>query len=320
MERTAIVYLPALLLFLACIGRAEAQQTAGYHHGPGGNPSFAGSEGTGKLRMIYGSTYPGSGYNLNSFHLSFDTFYEPVHGGAGFSLTSEHPGGLMNDIRGSVIYSYHLQASRELYFFAGMSAGVIYRSFNSGKLIFPDQIDPLNGAVLPGNEVIGDPSSLFFTMGTGFMMVYRSLVAAVDIANLFQPDLTEGAVPGAGLPRTYTMQVHSRFGTANKELFLSPYAELSSGGDNLLFAAGGTVEYGRAGVGVSWISEAARNSFQTTLKAGHGNIDYLYSFRFSPFGKYPGLPFVVMHQAGIHISLNIVNKRNTIKTIFFPHL
>jgi hypothetical protein len=61
-------------------------------------------------------------------------------------------------------------------------------------------------------------------------------------------------------------------------------------------------------------------NIQTSVNAGHGNIEYFYAFRFSPFSKNPGLPFALLHQAGIQFSLNIVDKRNSIKTILFPHL
>jgi type IX secretion system PorP/SprF family membrane protein len=319
MSGRLLFYLAALLCLLPG-SDLSGQQPVGYSMGSGRNPAFAGAEGTGRVRILYSSVYPSGGYGLNSFNLSFDTFLEPAHGGAGFNLVSEHPGGLMNDISGNLFYSYHLRASRDLWFFAGMSAGIIYRSYNTGRLIFPDQIDPLSGAVLPGNEVVNRPSYLFFDMGAGLMMIYRTLVVSLDADHLFQPDISSGAIPGATLPRYFTLQAYNRFSLSDELLTLIPYAEVSAGGGQYLIAAGGAVEYGRLGLGILGISEMSGTNIQTSVKAGHGNIEYFYAFRFSPVSKNPGLPFALLHQAGIQLSLNIVDKRNSIKTILFPHL
>jgi hypothetical protein len=157
-------------------------------------------------------------------------------------------------------------------------------------------------------------------MGAGFLMLFRSLVVSLDADHLFQPDISAGAIPGSTLPRNYTLQAYNRFRTSNDLLTLVPYLEVSAGGGQYLFAAGGAAEYGRLGLGILGISEMSGTNIQTSVKAGYGNMEYFYSFRFSPFSKNPGLPFVLLHQAGIQFSLNIVDKRNSIKTILFPHL
>lgn len=318
MYRALTSFRTFLLLFLLVGNDIAAQQGVGYRYGSGVNPAFAGAAGIGRLAVDYTSTYPGSGYNLNSFNLSFDTFLEFAHGGAGFSLLSDHPGGLLTDIRALFAYSYHLQISRDLYLFAGMNAGLIYRSINRSKLVFPDQIDPLTGVSFSGNEVIDQPSDIFFDMGTGFLISYRSYSLALSAAHLFQPDFSEGAAYGAELPRRYQIQVFSRFRTKSEELFLVPYFQTTAGGGESLLAAGGAVEYDRIGIGFMGIYEQSGFNILTSLKVGHDNLDFLYSFRFSVISENIGLPIALVHQLGIRLSLNIVDKRNAIKTINFP--
>jgi type IX secretion system PorP/SprF family membrane protein len=320
MYRGLILFLTVTTIFLLAGNIVAAQKVVGYRYGSGINPSFAGAEEKGIVRLDYISTYPGSGYNLNSFNLSFDTFLDFAHGGAGFNLLSDHPGGLMTDVRALFSYSYHLQISRDLFLFAGMNAGFIYRSINTGKLIFPDQIDPLNGVTTTGNEVITHPSSVFFDMGTGFLITYKNTSLSLNAGHLFQPDLSKEAVNGAQLPRTYGIQVFSRFKAGNGDLFFVPYAEVSAGGGESLVAAGGAIEYGRIGLGVLGIAEESGKNIQTSVKAGAGNLDFLYSFRFSLMSENIGLPIALVHQLSVHLSLNIVDKRNTIKTIKFPDL
>jgi len=320
MHRHTNVIISISFFLLIAGNSALAQQVAGYPYRTGINPAFAGAEGDGKLTLNYNSTYPGSGYKLNSFHLSYDTFLEAAHGGAGLSLLSDHPGGLMNDIRALFSYSYHLRLSRDLFLFGGMNAGLIYRTINRGKLIFPDQIDPLTGVTLPGSEMLNETSNLYFDMGAGFLVVYLNTSVSFSAEHLFQPDLSNGTAPGTELPRYFTLQANSRFGSGNEDLFFIPYLQVSAGGGQFLFAAGGAMEYGRIGAGIVLISEQSGVNLQTSLKAGHGKIDYLYSFRFSVSSENVGLPIALVNQVGIRLSLNVVNKRNIIKTINIPDL
>ena len=52
---------------------------------------------------------------------------------------------LVNDLRGGLSYSYFLQAGRDLYINAGLSASFFHRGFNFSDAVFPDQIDPMGG-------------------------------------------------------------------------------------------------------------------------------------------------------------------------------
>ncbi|MBE0673204.1 MAG: type IX secretion system membrane protein PorP/SprF [Bacteroidales bacterium] len=298
----------------------NAQQPAGFSLGSGRNPSLAGASGDGALMLTYVSGYPGSGYGLNSYYLNYDTFIEKAHGGAGIFISSDNTGGLLNDSRLRLAYSYHLRASRDLFVFAGMSAGVIYRSFNTSKLIFPDQIDPLNGPVLPAGEAILSPSVIIYDMGVGFTVLYRNSMLSFDASHLFKPDLSGLGIPGTELSRVFTVQAFTRQGLRKEDIFLVPYAEMSVGGGNYRIAIGPALEYSSVSAGVLWLKTHNNSSIQTSISVRSGRMSWHYAFRFLAGEAEAGLPFGLMHQAGLRAGLNIVDKRKTIKAINLPDL
>ncbi len=310
----------SFLLVTATFSLLHSQHVTGFSAGSGKNPSFAGIEGDGALRITYQSIFPGGGYNLNRYHLSYDAFIEPMHGGAGITVSSDHSGGLLADSRIRLSWSYHLRATRELYVFAGLYTGLIHRSFNSSRLVFSDQIDPVNGVIFPGGETVNYPSSLFYDMGAGFTFLYRNNFLAFDASHLFRPDLSRSGVEGAYLPRTYTLQAFSRQELGGDNLFLVPYAEIVAGGRDYRIAAGSSLEYNTLSIGALWLRSDIGNSIQTGISFMLERITVNYAFRFRAGGAEAGLPFALTHQAGLRLSLNNVDKRYVIKAIKLPEL
>ena len=153
------------------------------------NPAFAGSSIDGTLRLSYFNFYPGNNYNFHSFFLSYDSYFETLHGGAGFFLSNDYTGGIVNDLRGGISYSYFLQAGRDLFINAGLSASFFNRGFNFGGAVFPDQIDPMGGISLPTSELVSNENKIVFDAGTGFMFIYKNLSGGFGMTHLTQPDL-----------------------------------------------------------------------------------------------------------------------------------
>ena len=77
-----------------------------------------------------------------------------LHGGAGFYLSDDYLGGIVNDLRGGFSYAYFLQAGKDLFINAGLSASVYHRGYNFGNAVLPDQIDPLGGVSFPSSEML----------------------------------------------------------------------------------------------------------------------------------------------------------------------
>ena len=111
-----IVY-SGMVLFLLMSVNGISQETGydfGYQTLVLNNPSVAGIEEYGTFRLSYMNHFPGQHYNFHSVYLSYDSYFQSVHGGASVFLSNDYLGGIVNDLRGGFAYSYHLQAGREL--------------------------------------------------------------------------------------------------------------------------------------------------------------------------------------------------------------
>ena len=86
----------------------------------------------GSVRFSYLNFYPGNSYNFHSVYFSYDSYFPGIHGGAGIYVSDDYLGGIMNDVRGGLSYSYFLQAGKELYINAGLTASFFHRGFNFG--------------------------------------------------------------------------------------------------------------------------------------------------------------------------------------------
>ena len=118
------------------------------------NPALSGSVRDSELRLSYLNFYPGNNYNLHSVYFSYDSYFSGLHGGAGVLSSDDYLGGIINDIRGGISYAYFLQAGKDLFINAGLSASVYHRGFNFENAVLPDQIDPLGGVTLPSSEIL----------------------------------------------------------------------------------------------------------------------------------------------------------------------
>lgn len=299
---------------------AEGQQVTGFRRGAASNPALAGAGGNGSISVSYMSLYPGSGYGLHNLYFSWDSFFEALNGGLGVGVSSEQSGNLFNDTRLNFSWSYHLRASRELYFFGGLSSGLIYRGFRNSSLIFPDQVDPISGPVLPTAEQVISPYNLLFDMGAGFSLIYREMLFSVDMAHLFRPYLSQPGAAGTRLPVCISAQFFTRLNTGAGDLFAVPYLEATLSGNYRRVSAGGVLEYKNLGTGVLWLITSAGNAMQPSFSAGTGRLRVSYSVRVGLSGRSGALPLMLMHQAGITTGLNIVDKRKAIRAIYLPEL
>ena len=286
------------------------------------NPGLPGSEGTGVLRLSYLNFYPGNHYNLHSFYTSYDSYFPSLHGGAGFWFADDYLGGIVNDIRGGFSYAYSLQAGKELFINAGLSASVFHRGFNFGGAILPDQIDPLGGVSLPSSETLVSMGRTVFDIGAGFLFVYRDFFGGMAINHLSQPDLSFDGSSVDKLQRKFIL--HAAWKVLLNEasdLNLRPvgYAELQGG--LISGGAGTSLESRNLSINAVISADNARNmDVQTGFSIKSGKIAIFYNYRFNIVSGNYMIPFSLFHQTGLAFSLNNVDKRNGDGTISFPIL
>ena len=315
-----------LLIFILLVPGAvfsqEIDDGPGYQFMMINNPSLAGSEGDGALRLSYLNLYPGNNYNLHSVYLSYDSYFPDLHGGAGFYLINDYLGGIMNDINGGVSYSYNLQAGEDLFINAGLSASVYHRGYNFEKAIFPDQIDPLGGVVYPSSEILSAEGKTVFDIGTGILFISGKFFGGVAVNHLTEPDLSVNTSSNDNLKRELLFHINGDFVLSEaREISINPLIYITLL-DNYFFGGTGA-SVGSKYLSINALVLGSKNgdvNIQTGFSVKTGKISFIYNYRFNINSASLSLPLSLIHQTGIAISLNNVDKRKIIKTINYPKL
>lgn len=311
-----IFFLPAY-----CFGQ-DTDTGPGYQIMMMNNPSLAGSGGKSELRLSYLNFYPGNNYNLHSVYLTYDSYFSGLHGGAGLYLADDYLGGIVNDIRGGISYAYFLQAGKDLFINAGLSASVYHRGFNFDNAILPDQIDPLGGVTLPSSEALASSGRTVFDIGAGFLFTSGKFTGGLSISHLAEPDLSTTGETNDRLKRKLLMHLSGDF-ALNKEqdMNILPLAYLSLQNGFISGGAGASFEIKYIAVNIAALGDNGKNlNIQTGFSFSSGRISVYYNYRFNAISGNTLLPLSLLHQTGLAFSLNDVEKRNAVKTINFPKL
>ena len=317
-----IVY-SGMVLFLLMSVNGISQETGydfGYQTLVLNNPSVAGIEEYGTFRLSYMNHFPGQHYNFHSVYLSYDSYFQSIHGGASVFLSNDYLGGIVNDLRGGFAYSYHLQAGRELDVNAGLSASFFHRGFNFSGALLPDQIDLMGNASLPTSETISDQNRTIFDVGSGFMFIYRNYSGGIAITHLAQPDLNNDGEPVERLKRKYFIHLKGDFKPGkNSGMEIEPllFATIQGG----YFCAGAGASAGNQIVAANLIL-MLKNNGNTDIQAGFSfrkeSLAFFYNYRFNLASGNSLLPFSLSHQTGLTYRLNKVEKRLKYGTIKLP--
>ncbi|MCX6254751.1 MAG: type IX secretion system membrane protein PorP/SprF [Bacteroidia bacterium] len=304
-----------------CFGQ-ETDPGPGYQTIMMNNPALSGGEGDGVLRLSYLNFYPGNNYNLHSVYISYDSYFPALHGGAGLYLSDDYLGGIVNDFRGGLSYAYFLQAGKDLFINAGLSASIYHRGYNFDKAVFPDQIDPLGGVLIPSSEIMTTSGRSVFDIGAGFLFISGKFFGGFSINHLAEPDLSATGFSNERLKRKLLLHLSGNL-NLNKTLRLKvrPLAFLGLQGGFLSAGAGTVIESNYLSINAIALGDNGKNmNIQTGFSFKAGKVNVFYNYRFNIVSGNKLMPLSLLHQAGLAFSLNDVDKRNLIKTINFPKL
>ena len=314
-----------LLPVIIITGHAAGQDGS---YGPGyqwimmNNPAVTGSEGDGILRLSYLNLYPGNSYNLHSAFLSYDGYYPFLHGGAGFYLADDYLGGIVNDIRGGFSYAYFLQAGRNLFINAGLSASIYHRGFNAGNAVLPDQIDPLGGVQFPSGESLAAKGKTIFDIGTGFLFISGRISGGFSVTHLSEPDLSDDYSGSGKLHRKLLLHISGDL-DLSKERYLKirPVGVLELQKGYLYSGAGVALETTYLAMNALLFADNIRNiDIQTGISFSAGRISLFYNYRFNVKSGNRMMPVSLLHHTGVALSLYNVEKSKTVRTINYPKL
>ncbi len=299
-----------------CFGQ-ETDLGPGYQMIMMNNPAFSGSEGARVLRLSYLNFYPGNNYNLHSVYFSYDSYFPALHGGAGFYLSDDYLGGIVNDLRGGLSYAYFLQAGKDLFINAGLSASVYHRGYNFENAILPEQIE--FGRV---TETLATKGQTVFDIGAGFLFISGKYFGGFSINHLAEPDLTATGFSNERLKRKLLLHLAGELNLSKTQsLKVRPLGFLGLQGGFLSAGAGAVLESNYLSVNAIMLGDNGENmNIQTGFSFKSGKVSVYYNYRFNILSENKLLPLSLLHQTGLAFSLNNVDKRNLIKTINFPIL
>jgi type IX secretion system PorP/SprF family membrane protein len=308
--------------FRLCIGQ-DIDPGPGYQMMMINNPALAGTDGEGNLRLSYLNYYPGNSYNLNSVYFSYDSYFPVLHGGAAMFITNEYEGGIINDVRGGLSYSYYLKAGKDLFINAGLSASVFHRGYNFKGAVLPDQIDPVGGVTIPSSETLVNGGKTVFDIGAGFLVTSGNISGGFSVNHLAEPDLSsQGESVTNKLKRKITAHVSADFDLKNDlNMKLQPLAFMEFQDDYLGGGAGAAFSIKYLAINLLILGDNGNNlNIQSGFSLVTGRLSIFYNYRFNIVSGNSLMPFSLLHQTGLAFSLNKVDKRNIIKTINFPKM
>jgi type IX secretion system PorP/SprF family membrane protein len=314
-----------ILLAILTVSTGLGQETT---YGPGyqtimnNNPAFAGCSGDGIMRLSYLNFYPGNSYDLHSFFVSYDTYIPLVHGGGGFFVSNDFIGGIVNDVRGGFSYSYHLQAGKDMFINAGLSGSVWHRGFSSRNVVLPDQIDPLGGISLPTADVIDYSGHTIFDVGAGILFTAGRYLGDLSVNHIARPDLGNMESDEGRVDRKVTLHFSGTYVISSKSgLKATPLLFGEKQGSQYVVGAGSTFGWDSFSVNAVVLTNTAEDiDLQTGFSLNAGRVYLFYNYCFNAVTVNSSLPASLLHQAGLGLSLNNVDKRKIIKTINFPKL
>jgi type IX secretion system PorP/SprF family membrane protein len=316
-------YIPCLVFVILILSsRVSGQEGMNYQATMISNPAVTGSEGDGKVRLSYLNFYPGNNYNFHTVKLSYDSYFQSLHGGAGFYISDEYLGGTLNNLSGGFSYSYFLRATEKLYISAGLSASFYHRGYDFSGSILPDQLDPLLGIVLSSAETLTSRGRTVFDLGTGFMFITGRFFGGFSVSHLTEPDLSVSDYTESKLGRILLIHGAGNFLiNRGRNINLVPLASVKSGNELLTAGAGASLESKYLAINAIFFAGNDKNiDLQAGFSINVGEFMMFYSYRINLVSGENLLPFSLLHHTGIALGLNNVDKRKIVKTINFPKL
>ncbi|OFX32639.1 MAG: hypothetical protein A2W90_04350 [Bacteroidetes bacterium GWF2_42_66] len=190
------------------------------------NPAFTGTTEYPRFSVNYRNQWPGLGNTFVNYSVSFDRYYKALNGGLGFQLSNNSEAeGRITSSSAFLFYSHHIKVNDHFFIDAAMQAGGTYKGFNKSGLVFPSEINELNGVIIPdGSMNIEDASKVYPDFGIGLLGQSGSCFFGFSIHHLTKPDesLIAGDQKGY-LPRKITINVGARTKKLRNGLLSKPY-------------------------------------------------------------------------------------------------
>ncbi len=233
------------------------------------NPAFVGSSHAPRAGMAYRHQWTGFNNAYRTYAAFYEQTLERLNSGIGLQVEGDDAGnGILRTLRASALFSYRLQLSEQLAVKIGVEVGMHQTALAWDKLIFPDQLDPIQGPVITTSELRPDQlGKSLLDLSSGLLLVGRYFWAGIGLKHLNTPDQGLFFINdnlSRGLPMRYTFNggLELPLGRNNKggmPSFISPNFLFASQGPFRQINAGAYVAVGPI-FGGAWFRHTLNNA------------------------------------------------------------
>ncbi len=159
------------------------------------NPAFAGNNTYPVISMNYRLQWPSITSRYESYAVAYDQYFKQLNSGFGFNVSSDNQGsGIFRTLKVAGVYSYKMRFKDDWQLKFGLEVAGGQTRLDWDKLIFFDQIDPVNGPLDPNGMPFptGElrPESLnqaYLDVSTGFLLYNPLFYVGLSLDHINSP-------------------------------------------------------------------------------------------------------------------------------------
>jgi type IX secretion system PorP/SprF family membrane protein len=168
--------------------------------------------------LQYRHQWPGFGNAFKTYAVNYEQQMPGIRSGIGMSFLGDDAGsGIYKTNRFGLTYAYNLEISSSTFLKFGVEAAMHQKNLNWDKLIFTDQIDPVQGNSLPTDQNRPDVTSKSaFDASAGILLYGEKFYGGLAVKHLNSPDISilpAGTRPtsAGGLPTRFSLHGGAEF-------------------------------------------------------------------------------------------------------------
>ncbi len=258
------------------------------------NPAFAGTTHAPKVTFTYRNQWSSIFNAYVTYGASFDKYFGKARSGVGITALVDQAGdGIYNTSRFNASYAYQLPLGESFYLKGGVQAGIYQVSLDWDRLVFLDQLDPIEGPIGVTEETRpAQLSKTYFDVSAGFLVYGEIFYAGLATHHINTPDesllLSNDALVD-GLPMRFDLHAGAqislnRGNNPKMRSFISPNILYSQQRNFRQINAGAQLGLGPIFLG-TWYRYAFSNAdaaiFSVGVKQGIFKIGYSYDLTVS---------------------------------------
>jgi len=230
-----IIIITGLLMAVGIVKAQDPEFSQFYANPLYLNPAMTGATECARINLNFRNQWPSLTNAFLTYNISYDQFINSVNSGFGFLVMNDRQGdGALSTIMASAFYSYNLKVTEGLYIRFGVKGTYFQEKLDWDKLVFADQINPIDGSIDPHSDQPPPEnfsvSTVDFSAGT-VINYYDKFMIGFAADHLTQPDISFYDNSTSKLPIRYTVHggvvINLKRGTLGhsygRDLILEPH-------------------------------------------------------------------------------------------------